>query len=242
MGKSSASPGIDDCLALIGRADVHLKALERRLDRFLRSDAYSIDARVDPQAPSIDDVTEPFGRNWRQGLAGPDTPIEMVLIGHVRRFPPSRAAGLLIADAVNNLRAALDNLIWLLSIKAATRPPDPIPKRSPWRTVGWPVVLQRSDWEGACRSRLQFVDPMIFQEIERFQPFSRREHDPERDEFAVLNELWNTRASVQYGGGIDRTEGCRTGCRTCAASAVWGVCNGRLTSNWGAHERLYNVS
>ncbi len=191
MGKGSASPGIDDCLALIGRADVHLKALERRLDRFVRSDAYSIDARVDPQAPSIDDVTEPFGRNWRQGLAGPDTPIEMVLIGHVRRSPPSRSAGLLIADAVNNLRAALDNLIWLLSIKTTTPPPNPIPMSSPWRVVGWPVVLQRDNWKGNCGKQLQFVDPTIFGEIERFQPFSRREHDPERDEFAVLNELWN---------------------------------------------------
>jgi hypothetical protein len=191
MGKGSASPGIDDCLALIGRADVHLNALERRLNRFLRSGAYSIDIRIDPQAPSIDDLIEPFGRNWRQGFAGPDRPIEMVLIGHVRRSPPSRDAGLLIADAVNNLRAALDNLIWLLSIKVHTRPADPIPKRSPWRRVGWPVVLHRSDWEDACSSQLQFVDPAILPEIAPFQPFSRREQDPQRDEFAVLNELWN---------------------------------------------------
>lgn len=96
----------------------------------------------------------------------------------------------MIADAVNNLRSALDHAVWLLSTSTVSPPSEPLPKA--WREVGWPVVLDSKDWGGAVGSRLKFItDPAARAEIKGLQPFSRRQQEPQRDEFAVLHELWN---------------------------------------------------
>lgn len=177
-----------DSRALVSRADLHLKALDQLLDRFLRSDPYDIAVHVDAD-PVEHALLAATGQGWRAVLAGPETPREVVLLGVVRREPPSGDAGLLIGDAVNNLRAALDHAIWSLST-TNTVPPDPL--TSPWRDLGWPVVLKAADWPSTCGSKLRFVvDPAIRAEIERLQPFGRRQQEPERDEFAILHELWN---------------------------------------------------
>ena len=40
--------------------------------------------------------------------------------------------------------------------------------------------------------RPRYVDQSVWADIERLQPFKRREKKPESDEFAMLDELWNT--------------------------------------------------
>jgi hypothetical protein len=152
-----------------------------------------VDARIDAQTAE-DAIIEARDRGgWRGALAGPADPREIVLIGRVIREPPAQRAGLLIADAINNLRASLDHLVWRLSLKGAT-PPDAIPRKGPgreWRDVGWPIVSEPAAWAPTAAMRLRFVDQGVWATFEGLQPFRRRQQQPELDEFAMLDELWN---------------------------------------------------
>ena len=182
-----------DCFALVRRADAHLKALDALLDRVIKGDPYWIDARIDAEPIEEAIAKLPSGKGrWRAVAAGPAEAREIVLIGRVRRVPPSQRAGLLIADAVNNLRAALDHAVWQLSLRSAT-PPDPIPHKGPgneWRYVGWPIVTAPMTWARTAAMRLRFIDHGVWAQFEGLQPFHRRQQQPEADEFAVLDELW----------------------------------------------------
>lgn len=144
-----------------------------------------------PAEEAIIEARERSG--WRGALAGPFAAREVRLTGRVRRGPPSQRAGLLVADAVNNLRSALDHAVWRLSVQSAS-PPFPVPRRgsgSEWRSVAWPIALEERSWHSMAARRLRFVDRQVWPEVERLQPFRRRTTEPERDEFAILDELWN---------------------------------------------------
>jgi hypothetical protein len=181
---------MDDCFALVRRADTHLKALDRLFETFLARRPYRVDPHVDA-TPAEEALIEARAQGgWRATLAGPTAPREIVLIGRVIREPPAQRAGLLIADAVNNLRAALDHQVWALSIKAGP-PPNPIPRGGQWRKVGWPIVSNPTAWAPTAAMRLGFIDRGIWPEFERLQPFRRLPQEPERDEFSILDELWN---------------------------------------------------
>ncbi len=181
---------LDDCFALVRRADTHRKSLDLLFERFLKRDPYRISTHVDA-SPWQDRVIEARDRGgWRATLAGPEQPADVIISGEVLRQPPSRDAGILIGETVNALRAALDHAVWFFSTRAYAAPPDPLPIE--WREVGWPVVHKAADWPSACGTRLRFVaDDSIRTVIKEAQPFSRRKQEPERDEFAVLHELWN---------------------------------------------------
>lgn len=181
---------LDDCFALVRRADAHRKSLYLLFERFLKSDPYRISTHVDAD-PWEDRVIEARDRGgWRATLAGPAEPAEIIISGQVLRPPPAREAGVLIGEIVNALRGALDHAIWHFSTRATPAPPDPLPLI--WKEVGWPVVLKSGNWPSACGTRLRFVtDDAVRAVIKRAQPFSRRKEEPERDEFAVLHELWN---------------------------------------------------
>lgn len=186
---------------------MHLVALNELLDGFRSGSAYRVTAHIDPetvprpqtQAELIRDLFERRGQtDTRRPLGHPvaDEPWpdrELVLIGHIVEQPPARDAGLLISDAVNNLRAALDHAVWQLSI-ARTLPPEPIPRKGPgsiWRQIGWPITLDCSRWQVQSAQKLHFIEPTVQALFKPLQPFYRRPNDPEGDEFAVLDELWN---------------------------------------------------
>ncbi|MGZ4282033.1 MAG: hypothetical protein ACXVQ4_08050 [Gaiellaceae bacterium] len=58
---------------------------------------------------------------------------------------PKNNLGSIVGDAVNNLRAALDNLVWELGdLDRGPPPPDPIPRGNPWRRVSFPIVLDET--------------------------------------------------------------------------------------------------
>ena len=98
-------------------------------------------------------------------LRGPDTR-EIILTGHIHRPPPGIDAGPIIADAVHNLRAALDHVVWQLSIKTAT-PPDPMPARTEARQrVAQHRLARRSaridrtkHWLASLQSPLDGLEP-----------------------------------------------------------------------------------
>jgi hypothetical protein len=173
VGKRSqpAEPAYEACIARVRRADMHLKALQTRLTRFRKDDPYEI-------------VSEPNTDSF---------PPEVIIYGRALKDPPTEAASFVIGDIVNNLRAALDNLVWALSVKASPSPPpkDPIPKGDLWRKVAFPVVIHKTRWNDACVTALRFVDPALHARFYRLQPFYRRKKKPWRDPLAVLDELWN---------------------------------------------------
>lgn len=166
---------------------MHLTSLDRLFEKFFDSDPYRVDYGVEA-VPAVDAIMNARDHGgWRATLAGPPAPREIVLTGRVTRQPPAQRAGVLVADVVNNLRAALDHVVWRLA-------PEPIPRKGAgreWRLIGWPIALEQSAWTPTAAMRLRYVDPGVWAEFERLQPFSRRQQQPERDEFALLDELWN---------------------------------------------------
>lgn len=183
---------VEDCFARIARADVHLKALHRTLGRFAESGAYTFRAEIDektvPYLPTPPDVPSWMPRFVDQIVfTAPIDPREIVIRARVIKPIPAQSVGLLVGDIVNNLRSALDAMIWHLSV---THTPLPTPEPKEWREVRWPIVRKRADWPSALGSNLRFVDQRVHATVEWFQPFVRRKRWPSRDEFAVLDELW----------------------------------------------------
>ncbi len=151
------------CLERIKRANVHIGSLKRALGVF-QANAYVIETDIDFKTQEI-------------GIYG--TPID---------DPPDHKFGMLIGDVVNNLRAALDNLVWALTDAFSGPPPrNPIPPGQ-WRQVRFPIVVDPAKWP---TNNLWGVDPRLLAEFKKLQPFDRRQNDPERDEFRILDELWN---------------------------------------------------
>jgi hypothetical protein len=168
--RPDSTDAYEACVVRVGRADVHLKALRRLLDQFRKSNAYELVHQLDTQT----------------------TPPEIIIIGRVLKRPPVMQASVLIADAINNLRAALDNLVWALSVKfSGPAPAYPIPFGSPWRKIAFPVVLNKKDWTHVSQRNLGLIDPALATRFYRLQPCYRRKKQPRRDPLAVLDELWN---------------------------------------------------
>jgi hypothetical protein len=105
--------------------------------------------------------------------------------------------GVMVGDVVNNLRAALDYLVWELSVLHTGGPPSPTAsskQRGVWRRIGFPTVLREPDWNAICTEKLAVVDPRLYAEFEELQPFCAAKHrgeDPDRHPLTMLNELWN---------------------------------------------------
>lgn len=170
------NPTLKSCYALVDRAESHIRSLARRTSRLMKGGSYGVTSYIDPA------TMPPPGQL--------SVSKEIVLVGRVRRRPQWITWGIVVGEAINDLRCALDHAVWSLS-GARTVPPKPVPFGSPWRRVGWPVVTREADWPRVSGSRLLFLDEAAQGAIRMFQPFARREADPDRDEFAVLDELWN---------------------------------------------------
>ena len=150
----------------IRRANKHIGALKRGFRTFVNDDPYTVEIERNM------DVNP-----WEFTLYA--TPTRSPRIGF----------GSVVGDAVNNLRGALDHLVWNLSDLYSGPPPaDPIPW-GPWRKTSFPVVLDKTNWSSRSRNALRLVDPRLLTDFEALQPFSRRKRAPHRDEFAVLDEL-----------------------------------------------------
>lgn len=172
---------LDDCIARLNRAHKQIGQLKRMVTVFLRQSPppYGYDIVPDPDLGTF----------------------EFDLIGRVNREPDSLRLGLVIADVVNNLRAALDNLVWQLSVLEQARhgvspPPDPIPRKGPgceWRKVAFPIVTGQPAWDPTAAMLLRFVGSGIRTPIKDLQPFvtGQKTGQPEREPLAVLDELWN---------------------------------------------------
>jgi hypothetical protein len=153
----------------VRRANMHIGALKRGARTF-------IDSR--PYAFEIERNMDVF-------------PWEFTLYGTPIRDPKPNVASI-VGDAVNSLRAALDNLVWALSdLHSGPPPPDPLPRVCRWRRISFPIVTDQTKWAKVRDKSLWAVNPCLLTDFERLQPFVRRKRAPHRDDFAVLDELWS---------------------------------------------------
>ena len=109
-------------------------------------------------------------------------------IRQVKRRPPGWPG--LAGDAVNNLRASLDHLVWGLTLDhQGWAPRAPLEAGCRWRRVGFPVQLNPPDrWR---HQSLWGVDPNLIGAFRDEQPKSAREPRLRGNELWILQELWN---------------------------------------------------
>lgn len=116
-------------------------------------------------------------------------PIRLSLDGTALEFlrpegvqPPLEEWALYFADAIHNLRAALDSLAWELAVMNGAAPANP-------RRVRFPVTRTEADWQSAVKD-LDTVGENFLSRIKRVQPFS--EKGPlEHHVFIMLTKLDN---------------------------------------------------
>src|SRR6266542_3023483 len=127
-----------DVVAKLARADEHLGLINERMDEFINGESYRVDTEQDRQTD------------------------EVVLYVEVLGPVPIEEWGAVIGDSTHNLRSTLDHLVWQLGLLNPTvgpPPPDPIPWSSPWKRVGFPIVVDEINWPKQAREKLACVRP-----------------------------------------------------------------------------------
>jgi hypothetical protein len=118
---------------------------------------------------------------------------EIHVTGCYIEVPPVAYLGAVFGDALNCARSALDHVVWALSLRHQTSPPPPfpIPWSSPWKRIGFPIVHDASNWNGALTTRLALVDPALHSRFYDLQPFVTNPADPSQAWLQMLDDLWN---------------------------------------------------
>ncbi len=151
------------------RVDEHIAALENRIQAFIEDrETYAESVQQDSETG------------------------EIVVFIEALHEPPITEWGVLIGDVVHNLRSTLDNLVWDLSVDCkGPAPPDPIPRRNPWRSVTFPIWVDGTGWPADGPKQLGFVDPLLIPIFHDAQPFNTGQHAADREPLAQLDELAN---------------------------------------------------
>lgn len=198
---------LHSALAKINRADQHLKMLKHEISEFIRHDFHRVEVKTYRTEPK-----------WTKCSAGVVKQIGLESIIKVRQIDndtfevpltrqymsitvtrlkdiPVLDWGTIVGDIVNNLRGALDNLVWALTDAESGPAPYPIPpkphKDRRWRDVCFPVVLNDRDWNRATAKSLWGIRPSLQTCIKRLQPIYRRKF-PLNHWLYQLHEVWNT--------------------------------------------------
>lgn len=105
---------------------------------------------------------------------------------------PPKGLGVLIGDALYNFHSALDHLVWQLTLDNGNVPPNPIPMKSRWRKVAFPIFRDEPTnfWKKTHGYLWGLTkDARLF--IRDEQPFVPRQGDPTKHPLWVLHELSN---------------------------------------------------
>lgn len=100
----------------------------------------------------------------------------------MQQAPPLSEWTLMLGDALHNLRAALDVLVWSFAEPGAMN----VNER---KSIGWPLITNPDKWTEAAASKLRSVPSHVVQQIKLVQPFNREVADRERDGLLLLHEL-----------------------------------------------------
>ncbi len=146
------------------RADAHLQELWSELKEFSSSNPYSIRSETN--------------------LKSAEKTIRCSYF--VGRFTePPEHWSLLIGDAIQNMRAALDHATWALVVSQCS---NTFAKRN-IRKIYFPIHTAKGGFEKDTVALA--VRPEARAVLEELQPYSRREDDPKRDAFVAIRELSN---------------------------------------------------
>jgi hypothetical protein len=96
--------------------------------------------------------------------------------------PPDAEWSLVVGDCVQNLRSALDHLIWHLSTEDE--------RKSHPKQIQFPITLTKQDWASFGSRSIQGLVPAARKAVLVLQPFTKPSAD-RPDPLAVLNELSN---------------------------------------------------
>jgi hypothetical protein len=143
-------PLFDSAWLKWGRAVVHLQALEADLDSFGpdsdRQPTLAVRAEYHPK---------------RHGFG--------VYITHID--PAPAIWGLLLGDAANNLRSALDQLAWALVERGAT--PTTTLNAPERNEIYFPIAEYRNAFNGGLPRKLPGVSRADIAKVRRYQPYHR---------------------------------------------------------------------
>jgi hypothetical protein len=112
---------------------------------------------------------------------------------------PVLALGTAIGDIVHNLRSALDQLTWELSVRHQRSlgvNGKPLPKstaigvKPPWRDVQFPVCDAKPSWPGHVSRKLRLIDQCLVPKFDDEQPHQCGKRY-QRHWLWLLQELWN---------------------------------------------------
>ncbi len=93
--------------------------------------------------------------------------IHYVTRARIIRLPPMRM-GMIVADAVHNLRSALDMIAWQLALAGPNPPPDDD------TATAFPICTHPDAWEGNHTQRMiERIPDYAVQMIKSFQPYNR---------------------------------------------------------------------
>ncbi|WP_312099755.1 hypothetical protein [Corynebacterium dentalis] len=98
-----------------------------------------------------------------------------------RREPIPGQLSILLGEALQNLRAGLDNCLYAVAIiDSGTNPP---PGDS---QLQWPIALSPKEWT-ANKKRLQYLSPHLIEALHRIQPFQAE--NPGWNSLRILHDL-----------------------------------------------------
>jgi hypothetical protein len=97
--------------------------------------------------------------------------------------PPVDEWGLHFGDAIHNIRAALDCVVWEFAHLDGGQPEKP-------NQVMFPVIGKRSEWRAAA-TRLKTVPGDLLGRIEAVQPFNSPDSSPEANWLSIISRLDN---------------------------------------------------
>jgi hypothetical protein len=198
----------------VNRALAHIKALEDELDTMAdlpdRERPYNFVPRTDMQC--LRGVEIPRQQALREyPIYWPDsTPIdprnvvvpvlESELMGiylQVNQPLPLIHWGVIIGDIAHDLRSALDQLVWELSLHHQRKlgfphgaPEKTLPYSSGWRHCYFPVCNKDTGWLGHVSDKLRFIGQNLTTIIDNEQPYHFRRRY-QRHWLWLLDELWN---------------------------------------------------
>lgn len=159
-------PDLFSAHAKIRRAREHMSALECLADRFMKSNPYQLGRRLEAQGR----VHEYFFSKY---TTPPDT------------------FGLVVGDAIHNLRSALDHVAFALAQHGAEAVGATMTREQAMR-IQFPICDDPDDFKIQIRrKRLRYVKSSYKTLIERYQPYNLNRQHPERTVPKVLADLNN---------------------------------------------------
>lgn len=158
---NTALDGVSGCWAKVERADELTHALESEIDRAMG------------------------GRDYIGWKIGGESSFQ--LLAHVSEQPPWERWGVIVGEVAHDLRSALDQITWALTVANRGSPPEP--PTGWWKRVEFPIFTDPARFQASAKDDLRGVHSSVLPLFESLQPYRRSPSHPERDPLAILHNL-----------------------------------------------------